>query len=237
MKHFRALVRGEHFRIDLSGERRHLGFFVTRFVAAADADLVRAVALQAVRTDEKPVPLVLNDDDDPPRLFVDELEEVSAVDVPDVEPGFAFFDDRAQSASRGIGQPPYLVIREGLAFWVDDTPLSDWTATAQALAEGCFRDARIYDTNGDLWRIVDAGFRQRPSLLDAFLPWRQFPILIETSASPRPAIGDVLAELVAILESRSDFSETLEGDPAEILDRLRRAMTPAELIDCARKCV
>lgn len=223
--------------MDVSGGNRYMGFFVTRFVKAANPDLACASAIAAVRSDAQLDGLVLNDENDPPRLFVDEVEEVSELDVPDVNPGFVLFEDEAQSAGSLISEPPYLVIRRGVSFWVEHRPLNDWTATPQALSEGCFCNACIYDTNGDLGQIVDARLKQQPSFLNALLPWRQLPVLIEISSSPQPTMLDVLAELAAILESGNSFSESLDGDPGEILNCLKRATTPTELIQYAAECV
>jgi hypothetical protein len=223
--------------MDVSGVQRYMGFFVTRFVEAATPDLARTSAIAAVRADAKLDGLILNDDDDPPKLFVDEVEEVSRLDVPDVEPGFVLFKDEAQSAGSGVSGPPYLVIREGVSFWVESRPLSDWTATPQALDEGCFRDACIYDANGHLWQIDRAEFKLQPSFVDMVFPWRQLPLRIDISSGARPGTPDLLAELAAILESGSSFLEGLDGDPREILECLKRATTPTELIHYAEKCV
>ena len=237
MKWFRVLVGGEHCRMDVSGVQRYMGFFVTRFVEAATPDLARTSAIAAVRADARLDGLISNDDDDPPTLFADEVDEVSGLDVPDVEPGFVLFQDEARSAGSGIGGPPYLVIREGVSFWVESRPLSDWTATPQALDEGCFRDAGIYDANGHLWQIDRAEFKLQPSFVNMVFPWRQLPLRIDIGSGARQGIPDVLAELAAILESGSSFLEGLDGDPRAILECLTRATTPTELIQFAERCV
>ncbi len=237
MNRFRVLVGGKYIKMDVAGDRRSMGFFVTRFVEAATPDLARASAIATVRADARLDGLILNDDDDPPLLFVDEVEEVSERDVPEVEPRFVFFKDEDQSASSEISPPPYLMIRKGVSFWVENRPLRDWTATPQAFDEGCFCNAYLYDTNGVLWQIVHAKFKQQPSFVNTLLPWRQLPVVIEISSSLKPAVLDVLAELVAILESVNSFSESFDGDPGEILQCLKRATTPTELIQYAGKCV
>lgn len=236
MTTYRVLVRGEHFKMDVSGDQRHMGFYVTRFVKTGSLDLAHASAIAAIRADPKFDGLILNDDNDPPRLFVEEIEEVSELDVSDINPGFVLFDDEGQSVSSIISEPPYLVIRKGVSFWVEHKPLSDWTATPQAFEEGCFRNACLYDTKGDLWQIVHARFKQQPSLVNTLLPWRQLPVLFEISLTPKPSVPDVLSEIAAILKTVNSFSENLDCDPGEVLENLKRATSPTELIQYAGKC-
>jgi hypothetical protein len=153
-----------------------MGFFATRFVKAATPELVRASVIAAVRTAPGLNGLILNDDDDPPLFLVDEINEVSELDVPEGEPGFALFDDENQSPGSEFNPPPYLVIRKGVAFRVENRRLSDWTATPQAFNEGCFRNACLYDIHGDLWQIVRAEFTKQPWFVNTILPWRQLPV-------------------------------------------------------------
>ncbi|WP_216922325.1 hypothetical protein [Synechococcus sp. CCAP 1479/9] len=222
--------------MDVANERRYKGFFVTRFVNAATSDLARATVIAAVRADPRLDGLILNDDDDPPLFFVDEIDEVSELDVPEGELGFVLFDDENQSASSAFSPPPYLVIRKGVAFWVENRRLSDWTATPQAFNEGCFRNACLYDIDGDLWQIVRAEFTKRPSFVKTILPRRHLPVRIEIRPRARPAVADIVAEVAAILESTNSFSENLNHKSADILGCLRSATQPSELIEYAGKC-
>jgi hypothetical protein len=230
MKTYRVLVLGEHCLMDVSGSRRYMGFYVTRFVRGTSGDQARTAAIAAVRADPKIDGLVLNDGSDPPRFHVEELAEVSDSAVPAESPGFALFDDEPQSAGAGIGVLPYLVIRRGASFWVEHRALRECTATARALKEGCFRDACLYDIKGDLWHVVDAQFTHRLSWGDSLLPWRQLPVLIELRPLQKPAMAEVLAELAAILQSANAFVENLDTNAGEVLECLTRATTPVELI-------
>ncbi len=236
MKWFRVLVGGGHVKMDVANERRYMGFFVTRFVNAATSDLARATVIPAVRADPRLDGLILNDDEDPPLFFVDEIDEVSELDVPGGELGFVLFDDENQSPGSAFSPPPYLVIRKGVAFWVDNRRLSDWTATPQAFNEGCFRNACLYDIHGDLWQIVRAEFTKQPSFVNTILPWRHLPVRIEIRQLARPAVADIVAEVAAILESANSFSQNLNHKPADILEFLRSATQPTELIRYAGKC-
>jgi hypothetical protein len=222
--------------MDVAGERRYMGFFVSRFAKAASPDVARASVIAAVRAAPKLVGLILNDDDDPPLFFVDEIDEVSELAVPEVEPGFVFFRDESELASSEFSPPPYLVFRKGVAFWVEKRRLCDWTATPQAFNEGCFRDTYLYDTHGDLWQIVRAEFTKRPSIVHTLFPWRHLPVQVKIRPHAKPAVADILAELAAILESGNSFSENLDQDPAEVVECLKSAALPRELIQNAEKC-
>jgi hypothetical protein len=220
----------------VAGERRYMGFFVTRFANAATPDLARASVIAAVREAPGLDGLVLNDDNDPPLFFADEIDQVSELEVPEVEPGFALFEDENQSPGSEFSQPPYLVIRKGVAFWVENRRLSDWTASPQAFNEGCFRNASLYDIHGDLWQIVRAEFTKQPSIVNTLFPWRQLPVEVELRPHGKPRIADILAELAAILGSGSSFSENLDHAPPDVLERLKSATGPAELIKQIEKC-
>lgn len=230
MKTYRVLVLCEHCLIDVSDSRRHMGFYVTRFVRGTSCVHARDSAIATVLTDPKLDGLILNDESDPPRFSVDEVSEVSEHDVPTVSPVYVFFDDEPLSAGTGIGVPPYLVIRRGLSFWVEHRAISEWTATPQALNAGCFRDACLYDIKGNLWQVVDARFTQQPSWLNLLLPWRQLTVLVELGPMQKPAMAEILAMLAAILHSANAFVESLDTDAVKVLERLTRATTPAELI-------
>ena len=230
MKTYRVLVLGEQCLMDVSDRRRYMGFYVTRFVRGTSRDHASGVAIATVRADPKLDGLLLNDESDPARFSVDEVSEVSEDEVPTENPGFVLFDDEPHSAGAGISIPPYLVIRRGVSFWVEQRGLGEWTATPQAMDEGCFRDACLYDIKGNLWQVVDARFTQQPSWINLLLPWRQLSVLVELRPMQKPAMTEVLADLAAILQSANAFVESLDTDAGKVFECLTRATTPAELI-------
>jgi hypothetical protein len=130
-------------------------------------------------------------------------------------------------------QPPFLVIREGTSFWVEDRPVDEWTATLQAFDDGCFRDACCYDTTGSRWHILDAGLRRRPSLAQRFLPWRQVSVAIRLGARSQPDLREVLAQLAAVLESGGEFSDALTIAPSILRERFQDAKLPSDIIRIA----
>jgi hypothetical protein len=222
--------------MDIANERRYMGFFTTRFANAATPDLARTTVIAAIRADPKLDGLILNVDEDPPLFFVDEIEEASERELPRVEPGFVFFEDESQTSGSEFSPPPYLVIRKGVAFWVENRRLCDWTATPQAFNEGCFRDTWLYDIYGDLWQISHAEFTKQPSVVNTLFPWRQLPVRVEIRPVAKPSVADIRAELATILESGNPFSENSAHDPADVLKCPRSATGPMELIQCAEKC-
>lgn len=238
MPWFRVLVRGEHFKINVSGQNRYMGFFVTRFVEVETSDLADAAAIAAVRSDDKLNGIVLNASNDPPRLFSDEVEQVSRRDVPDMPHGFTVFEEETTSGHRGtLAPPPYLVIREQLSCWVETRQVHEWTVTPQSFSHGCFQNAWLYDANGHLWPIINAELDRRPTIVNHLMPWRQLPVRMGFGSCLKSEVKDVLIKLSRILETKSEFSENLDMDPREILESLKRARTPLGLIQIAEKTI
>jgi hypothetical protein len=97
MRYFRALVLGEHFQLDWEGSIRYIGFYVTRFVTEETEEEAVKSAIAAVSSEDKLEGLILNAKTDPPRLVVDELEEVLEEDVPEILPGYVFFREEEDS--------------------------------------------------------------------------------------------------------------------------------------------
>ena len=99
--------------------------------------------------------------------------------------------------------PPYLVIREGKAFWVETRSLGEGSATLQALDEDCYRDAWCYDAGGSRWSILAATLKEQPSLWERLFAWRRVPIRLEFGA-PRPVdLFDVVSCLAKVLRSEN----------------------------------
>ena len=91
MAWFRCFIRGENFPGQMIGEARPIGFYVTRFVEAADPESAEVAALQALRDDPN---LALPPGHTPSgqeRVFFEEVEELTAEHVPAVQPGFTLY--------------------------------------------------------------------------------------------------------------------------------------------------
>jgi hypothetical protein len=90
MAWFRCLIRGENFPGQMIGEAGPVGFYVTRFVEAADTTEAEAAALRALRAEPKMTPPPGHTPSGQARVFFEVVEEVAAADVPPVQTGFAW---------------------------------------------------------------------------------------------------------------------------------------------------
>jgi hypothetical protein len=94
MSKYRVLMNGENFLLNFDGRPQKLGFYVTRFVDAADAEGAECAAVALLREDAALKGLVLNGRDDPPVLNADEVEEVEECDAEEhVDTGFSWYTD------------------------------------------------------------------------------------------------------------------------------------------------
>jgi hypothetical protein len=94
MSKYRVLINGENFLLNSEGRPQKLGFYVTRFVDARDAEDAENAAVALIREDVALQGLVLNNRDDPPMLYAEEVEELEAYDSKEnVDTGFSWFTD------------------------------------------------------------------------------------------------------------------------------------------------
>jgi len=130
-------------------------------------------------------------------------------------------------------QPPFLVIRKGTSFWVEDRPVDECSATLQAFHDGCFHDACCYDAAGARWPILGASLRRRPSLAQRLLPWRQVPVEIRLGACSQPDLREVISELAAVLKRGGEFGDSLTIGPGALIERFQGASLPSDIIRIA----
>lgn len=97
MLKFRVLIHGVNFQIrDLDKDIiEPLGFYVSAFVEADSPQKAESIAIELVRAKPGLRESVLNPRDDAPRMFVEEIEEISDWPVETARPltGFAFYND------------------------------------------------------------------------------------------------------------------------------------------------
>lgn len=97
MKRFRVLMNGSNFLLLLDGKVRRVGFFVTRFVLAPDHEQAELAAVEMLQADSV-LRRARNARDDPPVLYVEEVEEAYGIQEQNgTQPGFAFYDDEEDS--------------------------------------------------------------------------------------------------------------------------------------------
>ena len=92
MKKYRVLINGENFLFDYEGRPTRMGFYTTRFVEAGGREEAEQVAVAALRREEQLRSCVLNPEDDPPMMYVEEIEEVESLQE---SRGFAFYVSEA----------------------------------------------------------------------------------------------------------------------------------------------
>lgn len=73
MARYRVLLHGVNFLLELEGERRRFGFYTTRVVRASGPEEAEAKAVELIRGDEQLAGNVLNETDDPPMLYAEEI--------------------------------------------------------------------------------------------------------------------------------------------------------------------
>ena len=93
MPWFRTLIRGKHFLIESEGRVRPHGFYTTRFVEANGPEAAEFAAVDLIRADQELRSAVRNDSTSPPRMFVEEIEEIEPLDVPPTNSGYTFFEE------------------------------------------------------------------------------------------------------------------------------------------------
>jgi hypothetical protein len=87
MAWFQCFIRGENFPGQLVGEAGQIGFYVTRFVEAAEPDAAEAAALQGLRSEPKFVPSAGFTPNGQARVVIEEIAQVAAGQVPSIKPG------------------------------------------------------------------------------------------------------------------------------------------------------
>lgn len=95
MPHYRVLLNGRNFWLRVEDKQERMGFYTTRFVEAGSPEAAELAAVDLLRVEGELKPL--NDRRDPPRILVDEIEEVDPANVPQVVQGFTFFLDENEN--------------------------------------------------------------------------------------------------------------------------------------------
>ena len=99
MNKYRVFILGENFLLDLGEGPRPMGFYTTRYVEAGNEEGAEQAAVEVVREDEHLCSLTLNEPDDSPMLYVQEIERVDSLQS---VRGFTFFPMEDPSLDRGL---------------------------------------------------------------------------------------------------------------------------------------
>ena len=77
MKHYRVLLNGENFLLNMEGKESYMGFYTTRFVTAASPEEAEQSAVNDIKTDDKIKGTILNSTEhETPMIYMDEIEEI-----------------------------------------------------------------------------------------------------------------------------------------------------------------
>jgi len=92
LKKYRLFIEGKNFDIKNEGKVIRTGFFTNRYIEATDHSSAESIALDLIRKELKG--LILNDESNPPLMFIKENEELTSFEdnlVPGT--GFSWFED------------------------------------------------------------------------------------------------------------------------------------------------
>ena len=134
-----------------------------------------------------------------------------------------------------MNQPtsPYLVIRRGIAFWLERDPPADCSARLQAFRAGCYRDAFCFDATGGLWPIQEARLQRPLSWLERIAVTRWVPIVLTLGPRRQASVQEIVSALAHVLRGESEFCELLPEPPDTLLRRFEIARSPQEIIRIA----
>jgi hypothetical protein len=80
MKKYRVFINGNNCVLNMDGNIGIYGFYANRFVEAPDEKQAEYEALEQIKTDDNIQSTLLNKQDYPPTLFVEEIEELDSFD-------------------------------------------------------------------------------------------------------------------------------------------------------------
>ena len=125
MKKFSVLINGRNFIMDLGDGSQKRGFYAKRFIEAKDAEDAELLAVETIRNDDKLKTNTLNNTNDPPMLFAEEileLESFDGIDLPGV--GYSFYpDDEKQTLQITMKKWKYkLLVAVGLIYPIFSLP-------------------------------------------------------------------------------------------------------------------
>ena len=91
MPWFRCLVRGENFPGQMIGRSEPVGFYVNRFIDAANPHEAELSALQSLRAEPKLAPPPGYEPSHECRVYFEEIEELTVDEVPAMQPGLVWY--------------------------------------------------------------------------------------------------------------------------------------------------
>lgn len=88
-RYWRVLLRGDNFLVNLKDTPTKIGFFATRFATAEDEEAAESLAVTMVKSDPELIQAVMNDKNDAPMIYLEDIEEIANFDTEGA--GYTFF--------------------------------------------------------------------------------------------------------------------------------------------------
>ena len=97
MPTYEVELNGRNFWLEVDGVPRRVGFYALRYVDATSPQEAAQAAVQATWKDES-LANVLNDCSDPPKIYAEDIIELSEVPQPnEIELGLSFYSEDDES--------------------------------------------------------------------------------------------------------------------------------------------
>ena len=94
MKKYRVFLQGKNFLLNIDDKTEKIGFYTTRFVEANDELEAENKSVELIRNDPQLRQLVLNEKDDPPTIYQEDIEELSDFDgIKTPGAGYTFYPE------------------------------------------------------------------------------------------------------------------------------------------------
>ncbi len=93
MPSYECLVNGRNFLLNFDGKPRKMGFYKTVFVDSSDPAAAELDAVEFIRNGELR-DKILNAEEDPPLIFVEEMYELESSGVEDNTMGHTFYEEK-----------------------------------------------------------------------------------------------------------------------------------------------
>ena len=95
MNKYQIEINGKNFLIDMNGEVSKYGFITYRYIEANDPQEAELQVMQMLRETEKLRNMVQNTKEDPPEMYMTEIEEIESFDqIEEMEPGFIWYKEQ-----------------------------------------------------------------------------------------------------------------------------------------------
>lgn len=93
MPTYEVELNGQNFWLEVDGVPRRMGFYALRYVEAPTSQDAAQAAIKSIRRHDS-LANVLNERSDPPKVFAEDIIELSEdPDSDELEPGLSFYPD------------------------------------------------------------------------------------------------------------------------------------------------